>query len=62
MQFRWEMYNAFNHTQFDSVDTAARFDNTPNSATFGQQTSKTFGQINGATNARVMQGSLRISF
>ncbi len=62
MQFRWEMYNAFNHTQFDSVDTAARFDNTPNSATFGQQTSKTFGQINGATNSRVMQGSLRISF
>ena len=26
MQFRCEMYNAFNHTQYSGVDTTARFD------------------------------------
>ena len=26
VQFRWESYNTFNHTQYTSVDTGARFD------------------------------------
>lgn len=26
LQFRSEFYNAFNHTQFSAIDTAARFD------------------------------------
>jgi hypothetical protein len=25
LQFRWELYNILNHTQFASVDTTARF-------------------------------------
>ncbi len=57
MQFRWEMYNAFNHPSFDSVDTSARF----NTST-GEQTSATLGQVNSAREGRVQQGALRISF
>src|SRR4030095_12202754 len=39
VQLRWEMYNAFNHTQFLAVDTAARFDAT------GAQVNARFGQV-----------------
>jgi hypothetical protein len=56
LTFRWEVYNAFNHTQFNTVDTTARF----NAA--GQQTNPTFGQAIGAYPARQMQFSLRLRF
>lgn len=52
LQFRWEMYNAFNHTQFDAVDNTARFD------AQGRQVNTRFGEIIGAR----MQASLRFSF
>jgi hypothetical protein len=55
-QFRWEMYNIFNHTQFDGVDTSARFDS------LGRQINQRFGQITSARNAREMQLSLRVEF
>ena len=57
MTFRWEVYNAFNHTQFNSIDTTARF----NPAT-GAQANTTFGQALGALPARQMQLSLRFKF
>ena len=57
MTFRWEVYNAFNHTQFNSIDTTARF----NPAT-GVQANPTFGQALGANPARQMQLSLRFKF
>ncbi|MFN0111307.1 MAG: carboxypeptidase regulatory-like domain-containing protein [Blastocatellia bacterium] len=56
LQFRWEIYNIFNHTQFNAVDTAARFD------AAGAQVNTRFGQVTGARNPRVMQGSLRLTF
>ncbi len=56
LQFRWEMYNVFNHTQFSGVDTTARF----NAA--GTQVNPTFGQINASRSPRIMQGSLRFTF
>ncbi len=56
LQFRWEMYNAFNHTQYQSVDTGARFD------AQGNQVNTRFGQVIGARAARVMQASLRLAF
>ncbi|MCC6856969.1 MAG: TonB-dependent receptor [Bryobacterales bacterium] len=56
LQFRWEMYNAFNHTQFQSVDTTARFD--PQ----GNQVNTRFGQVIAARAARVIQASLRLAF
>jgi hypothetical protein len=55
-QVRWEMYNAFNHTQFSDLDTDARFDVT------GKQTNTQFGQITAARNPRIQQLSLRVSF
>src|SRR5262249_37868298 len=58
-QFRWELYNAFNHPSFQGVNTNASFA-TPGSTT---QLNGQFGQIT-STNGlpRVMQGSLRITF
>jgi hypothetical protein len=56
LQFRWELYNALNHTQFNAVNTAAQFDAT------GNQTSKQFGTVTSARNERRMQFSLRFAF
>jgi hypothetical protein len=56
LTFRWELYNIFNHTQFNQIDTTAIF----NAA--GQQTNPTFGQALGTSPARQMQLSLRFSF
>jgi hypothetical protein len=55
-QFRWEMYNAFNHTQFSNFNSSARFD------AAGNQTNTTFGQLTSTAAARVMQGSIRFFF
>lgn len=56
LQFRWEMYNAFNHTQFAGVDTTARFDSK------GAQVNTQFGQFTSARSPRIMQFALRFSF
>jgi hypothetical protein len=56
LQFRAEAYNAFNHTQFSSVDTTARFDAS------GNQINARFGEIIAARPNRRMQLALRLSF
>lgn len=58
-QFRWEMYNAWNHASFQGVNTNATFA-APGAVT---QVNGQFGQVT-STNGlpRVMQGSLRITF
>jgi hypothetical protein len=56
LQFRWEAYNVFNHTQYSGIDTTARF----NAA--GQQINTTFGQVTSTRPPRQMQGSLRFQF
>jgi hypothetical protein len=56
LQFRWETYNTFNHTQYNSVDTMARI----NPA--GAQTNTTLGQYNGASAARKMVLALKLKF
>jgi len=56
VQFRWELYNAFNHTQFAAFNTSAIF--TPS----GQQVSPTLGQYTSTRAPRVMQLALRVSF
>jgi hypothetical protein len=53
---RWEAYNAFNHTQFASINTAARFQ--PN----GLQVNNLFGTVVSTRAPRIMQGSLRFTF
>jgi hypothetical protein len=56
LQFRWEMYNAFNHTQFATFDTSARF--TPS----GEQVNPRFGEYTSARAPRQMQFALRFTF
>jgi hypothetical protein len=58
-QFRWEMYNAFNHPSFQGVNTSASFA-APGATS---QLNGQFGQVT-STNGqpRVMQGSLRVTF
>ena len=59
LQFRAEMYNAFNQTQYQDVDTSAVF----NYAT-GAQTDPAFGRVTGvrpSTN-RIIQLGVRFRF
>ncbi len=56
IQFRTELYNAFNHTQFSAVDSQARFDPA------GNQTNARMGQVTGARSARVIQFALAYRF
>lgn len=56
-QFRWDLYNAFNHTQFSAVDTFAFFDlNTR------QQTNGRFGEVTGTRPPRIIQFALSFYF
>lgn len=56
LQLRWEMYNAFNHTQYMGVDTGARFD------AAGRQVNTRLGQVISTRTPRVMQASVRFTF
>jgi hypothetical protein len=51
VEFRADLLNAFNHTQWSGVDT-----------TYSDATGNTFGWINGARNPRNVQLLLRIAF
>ena len=55
-EFRWELFNAFNHAQFSGVDTTARF----NPA--GAQVNGRFGQAFSARPPRIMQLALKFGF
>ncbi len=57
LEFRTELYNAFNHTQYSAVDNNATFD--PSS---GQQVNATLGQVVATRAPRVIQFSLRLDF
>ncbi|MBL8219659.1 MAG: hypothetical protein JNL62_10535, partial [Bryobacterales bacterium] len=56
VQFRWELYNAWNQTQLSAFDTAARFD--PQ----GRQVNARFGEFTAARPPRIMQFALRFLF
>jgi len=56
LQYRLEMYNAFNHTQFTDVDTTARFDAN------GNQVNALFGSYTNAANARRIVMGLKLNF
>lgn len=56
LQFRCELYNAFNHTQFSAFDTAARFD------AQGRQVNARFGEFTAARLPRQIQFALRFFF
>jgi len=56
LQFRVELYNAFNHTQFSSIDSGARFDPS------GAQVNPNFGAFSGARDPRIISLALRVRF
>lgn len=56
IQVRCELYNAFNHTQFSSFDTSARFD------AQGNQVNSNLGTFTAAASARVVQLAARVTF
>ena len=56
LQFRWETYNSFNHTQFSGLDTTARFD------AAGNQVNTRLGEYTAARSPRQMQFVLRLYF
>jgi hypothetical protein len=56
LQFRWEIFNLLNHTQFDQIDNTARFD------AAGSQVNAQFGKATRTRNPRIMQGALRFTF
>lgn len=56
LQFRAEFYNAWNHTQFASYDTSARFDRQ------GKQINANFGAYSSARDPRIIAFSLRFEF
>jgi hypothetical protein len=56
LDFKVEAYNAFNHTQFSAVSTAARFDAT------GKQVNTIFGQYTLARDSRRLQLALKFYF
>jgi hypothetical protein len=57
VQFRTEMFNTFNHTQYSGLDTGTQFD-----PATGVQKSQTFGRVTGARGPRVIELSLRVVF
>jgi hypothetical protein len=70
LQFRVEAYNLLNHTQFGpapgaNVSTATGGQGVDNTVRFdaaGRQVNANFGKATSARNARIIQGSLRLSF
>jgi hypothetical protein len=56
MQFRCEMYNAFNHTQFRAIDGGTNFDPA------GNQVNGRFGQVTATRAPRAIQLALRLQF
>jgi hypothetical protein len=56
LQYRLEMYNAFNHTQFTAVNTTGNFDNA------GNQVNALFGSYTAAANARRIVMGLKLAF
>jgi hypothetical protein len=57
LQFRWELYNIFNHPSFYQVNTTAQF-----TAATGVQANQSFGQLTNTLTPRVMQLALRFTF
>lgn len=56
IQFRTELFNAWNHTQFSGLFTTARFDSQ------GNQVDRNFGAFSSARTPRTIQLSLKIVF
>jgi hypothetical protein len=56
LQFRWETFNTFNHTQFSTIGTTAQW------SAAGAQTNATFGRPTAARDGRKMMFGLKFQF
>jgi hypothetical protein len=56
LEFRWETFNAFNHTQFNGIGTTANF------AADGTQTNTSFGTVTSVRDGRKMMLGLKFAF
>jgi hypothetical protein len=56
LQFRWEIYNLLNQTQWMTIDNTLRYD------AAGSQVNAQFGKATAARNSRIMQGAIRFTF
>jgi hypothetical protein len=62
LQFRAEMFNAFNHPNFNSLDTGLSLDNVAGSENFGQPLNSNFGRITATRGPREIQFGLKFNF
>ena len=56
LEFRWETFNTFNHTQFNAIGTTANF------AADGTQNNASFGTVTSARDGRKMMFGLKFAF
>jgi hypothetical protein len=62
VQFRAEMFNAFNHANFKSVDAGLFLDNVAGGENFGKPLNSNFGRIIDTRGPREIQFGLKFSF
>jgi hypothetical protein len=62
LQFRTEMFNFPNHTQYSNVGTGTTFQNDATKPNYGANVNTTMGTITGARPPRMMQLSLKLYF
>lgn len=60
MQFRFETFNTFNHTQWDGINTGLGPPN-PNTAVT-EATRGTFGEVNSTRDPRTLQFGIKLLF
>ena len=62
LQFRAEMFNAFNHANFNGFDTNLSFQNLRSDANFGRSTNGNFGRLTSTRGPREIQFGLKFNF
>jgi hypothetical protein len=63
VQFRAEMFNSFNHVQFNGVNNSLAYNfSLTNGVPFGKQTNGGFGALNSDLGPRVIQFGLKFGF
>jgi hypothetical protein len=62
LQFRAEIFNAFNHANFKWVDTGLSLNNVVGSDNFGKSLNTNFGRMAATRGPREIQFGLKFSF
>lgn len=62
IQFRSELFNAFNHANFTGLDAGLSFNNTRSDANFGRPQNSNFGRLGSNTGPREIQFGLKFTF